>query len=71
MKELIETMVAKKSPRGAADSLTSYTMTIIESARLEGISDPDMVELLRQTITDLKDIRQNLMRHRKVELTKI
>jgi hypothetical protein len=59
----------QEGARAGADSLTSYAMAVLDLARVEGVTDPEMVELIKQTIIDLKDVRQNLMRFREIKLT--
>ena len=58
-----------EAARAGADPLTSYTMGVLEAARGEGVTDPEMAEIIRQVIVDLKDVRQNLMRFREIKLT--
>ena len=61
----------KDSSREAANSLTSYFITILELAQLEGMKEDEMGEMIKQTIIDLKDVRQNLLRFRKVQMTEV
>ena len=58
-----------EAARAGADSLTSYIMGVLEAARTEGVTDSEIAEVIRQTIIDLKDVRQNLMRFREIKLT--
>ena len=46
-----------------------HIMNVLELAKVEGVPDEELGHIIRRCITDLKDIRQNVITHRKVELS--
>ncbi len=53
--------------RDAAQDLTDHIVVILEFAKTEGLDDSQIGEIIRQVITELKSIRQNVLRFRKIE----
>lgn len=55
--------------RKAADVLIEDIIKVLTEAKLKDFTDAEVGMILRDVITDLKDIRQNVLRWRKVQRT--
>lgn len=53
--------------KDAAGILVAELMEVISQAKIEGITDEEAGHIIRNVIIDLRDVRQNVIRFRKVQ----
>lgn len=75
IQEVVEVMKQKADQKenvkdkalAASDTLVSHVINILELVRLEGVSDEELGEIIKQTVVELRGVRQNVIAHRKIE----
>lgn len=71
IQDIAKSMAEKETTREAADTLITVLVSVLDMARAEGMSDKELAEVLRDTVSDLKSIRQNIARFREIRVLDI